>query len=68
MIQGIAGCTNLAPVAVKTLSSRQGKLLQKFRQEVDLMKKFSHPNIVTLLGEFDFNQQYIYSGWRISLE
>ena len=39
------------PVAVKTLSSRDPERLGKFLEEADIMKKFSHPNIVSLLGE-----------------
>ena len=38
-------------MAVKTLSRSKMKEIDKFMQEVDLMKKFSHPNIVSLLGE-----------------
>ena len=38
-------------MAVKTLSREKIKDTDKFMQEVDLMKKFSHPNIVSLLGE-----------------
>ena len=40
------------PVAVKTLSSRDPELVAKFMEEADLMKKFSHPNIVSLLGKY----------------
>ena len=49
-----AGCMWLqgsVPVAVKTLSHEKMKDIDKFMQEVDLMKKFSHPNIVSLIGE-----------------
>ena len=49
-VQGIAGYSNDIPVAVKTLSSRDPDVIQKFMDETDLMKKFSHPNIVSLLG------------------
>ena len=38
-------------MAVKTLSHEKMKDINKFMQEVELMKKFSHPNIVSLLGE-----------------
>ena len=38
-------------MAVKTLSRSRMKDIDKFMQEVELMKKFSHPNIVSLLGE-----------------
>ena len=38
-------------MAVKTLSHEKMKDIGKFMQEVDLMKKFSHPNIVSLIGE-----------------
>lgn len=40
----------MIPVAVKTLSSTEPMLLSKFFEEVELMKKFIHPNIVSLLG------------------
>ena len=48
--QGIAGYEETLPVAVKTLSSTSKRDLQKFMEEIDLMKKFCHPNIVSLLG------------------
>ena len=38
-------------MAVKTLSHEKMKEIDKFMQEVNLMKKFSHPNIVSLIGE-----------------
>ena len=38
------------PVAVKTLSSTDEHDLHKFMEEIDLMKRFCHPNIVSLLG------------------
>ena len=41
------------PVAVKTLSSRDPNVIQRFIDEAELMKKFIHPNIVGLLGEMD---------------
>ncbi|XP_064401515.1 uncharacterized protein LOC135347441 isoform X3 [Halichondria panicea] len=46
----IAGYTGKIPVAVKTLTSRDPEVIKKFMEEADLMKKFSHPNIVSLLG------------------
>jgi hypothetical protein len=46
----IAGYSGDLPVAVKTLSSRDPSVIQKFMDETDLMKKFTHPNIVSLLG------------------
>ena len=49
-IQGIAGCRDSIPVAVKTLSSQQTTIVQKFLEEAELMKRFSHPNIVSILG------------------
>ena len=49
-LQGIANYRGLIPVAVKTLSSRATHMLEKFVQETNLMKKFCHPNIVSLLG------------------
>ena len=50
-IQSIAGYADSIPVAVKTLSSRDPQKVAKFLEEVKLMKKFSHPNIVSLLGK-----------------
>ena len=38
-------------MAVKALSHEKMKEIDKFMQEVNLMKKFSHPNIVSLIGE-----------------
>lgn len=51
--QNIAGCSGSIPVAVKTLSSRDLNVIQKFMEEVELMKRFTHPNIVGLLGKLD---------------
>ncbi len=47
----IAGYTGKIPVAVKTLTSRDPAVIQKFVEEAELMKKFTHPNIVSLLGK-----------------
>ncbi|XP_065897502.1 leukocyte tyrosine kinase receptor-like isoform X2 [Dysidea avara] len=47
---GICGYNSDIPVAVKTLSSRKPEDLQKFEAEAELMKKFAHPKIVSLLG------------------
>ena len=38
-------------MAVKTLASRDKQVVQKFMEEMELMKIFSHPNIVSLLGK-----------------
>ena len=37
-------------MAVKTLASRDPDKVTKFMDEAELMKNFSHPNIVSLLG------------------
>ena len=37
-------------MAVKTLTSRDPEVIKKFNEEANLMMKFSHPNIVSLLG------------------
>ena len=50
IVQGIAGYDGKIPVAVKTLTSRDPSVIAKFMEEADLMRKFSHPNIVSLLG------------------
>lgn len=52
--QGIAGYKGELPVAVKTLSSREPEMVARFMEEAELMKKFSHPNIVSLLGKTPF--------------
>ena len=49
-MQDIAGYSGKIPVAVKTLTSRDPEVIRKFMEEAELMKKFSHPNIVSLLG------------------
>ena len=38
-------------MAVKTLSSSDHDVVKKFIEEAELMKQFSHPNIVSLLGK-----------------
>ncbi len=48
--QDIASYKGKIPVAVKTRSSRDSEVVKKFMEEAELMKKFSHPNIVSLLG------------------
>ena len=40
-------------VAVKTLTSRDPKDIQRFSDEMGLMMKFIHPNIVSLLGMYN---------------
>lgn len=47
---GICGYHSDIPVAVKTLSSRKPEDLEKFEAEVELVKRFTHPKIVSLLG------------------
>ena len=51
LVKDIAGYSGQIPVAVKTLTSRDPDVIKKFREEAELMKKFSHPNIVSLLGK-----------------
>ena len=46
----IAGYFGKIPVAVKTLTSRDPDVIRMFYEEANLMKMFSHPNIVNLLG------------------
>ncbi len=43
---------------MKTLSSIEEEDITKFLEEVELMKKFCHPNIVSLLGKI---RLYIYT-------
>ena len=50
-LKDIAGFSGNIPVAVKTLTSRDSDVIKKFYEEAELMKKFSHPNIVSLLGK-----------------
>jgi len=38
-------------VACKVLNSRDDEEVKTFTEEAELMKKFSHPNIVSLLGK-----------------
>ena len=49
--QDIAGHAGSLPVAAKTLSSTDDDDIRKFHEEVGLMKRFCHPNIVSLLGK-----------------
>ena len=51
-IKDIAGYSGQIPVAVKTLTSRDPDVIKKFHEEAELMKTFSHPNIVSLLGKY----------------
>lgn len=57
-LQAIAGFTDRIPVAVKTLSSSDRDVVKKFMEEAELMKKFSHPNIVSLLGKQQTNSKF----------
>ena len=50
--QDICGVQGSVLVAVKTLTSRDPKDIQRFSEEMGLMKKFIHPNIVSLLGTY----------------
>ena len=54
-VQGIAGYKGKIPVAVKTLTSSDPSVISKFKEEADLMRKFVHPNIVSLLGMTLYN-------------
>lgn len=49
--QSIGGFNGKIPVAVKTLSSTDPVIVQKFSEEANLMKKFVHPNVISLLGK-----------------
>ncbi len=53
-------------MAVKTLSFRAPNMLQKFIEETNLMKKFCHPNIVSLLGK-TFDVHYIVNRNRMKI-
>ena len=55
--RGIAGVGEDLPVAVKTLASRDPEKVAKFMEEAELMKRFSHPNIVSLLGRYSKTYQ-----------
>jgi len=48
--QEICDVTGPVLIAVKTLTSRKSKNIELFSKKLDLMKKFIHPNIVSLLG------------------
>ena len=50
LLQGIAGYQGSIPVAVKTLNTQEPDIIENFLEEAELMKKFSHPNIVSILG------------------
>ena len=50
--QDICGIQGSVLVAVKTLTSRDPKDIQRFSEEINLLKKFIHPNIVSLLGMY----------------
>ena len=50
--QDICGVQGSVLVAVKTLTSRDPKDIERFSEEMDLMKKFIHPNIVSFLGMY----------------
>lgn len=65
-MKDIAGYSGQIPVAVKTLTSRDQDVIRKFHQEAELMKKFSHPNIVSLLGKRTA-RMYIYKRWELLL-
>lgn len=54
LFQNIAGYRGELPVAVKTLTSLEDEDIKKFLEEIDLMKKFANPNIVSLLGSMTF--------------
>ena len=41
----------MLPVAVKTLSTLQKEEMEKFYAEIEMMRTFTHPNIVSLLGK-----------------
>ena len=59
-MKNIAGYNGKLPVAVKTLASIDEEEVRKFLEEADLMKKFCHPNIVSLLGELDLYPTHIH--------
>ena len=41
-------------MAVKVLNSREEAEVRVFTEEAELLKRFSHPNIVSLLGEYNY--------------
>ena len=49
-MQDICGYEGMLPVAVKTLSSLKKDEMEKFYEEIEMMRTFTHPNIVSLLG------------------
>ena len=51
-LQDICNVQGSVLVAVKTLTSRDPKDIQRFSDEMGLMMKFIHPNIVSLLGMY----------------
>ena len=61
-IQNIAGFDGSLPVAVKTLSNTDPTGSRRFLEEIDLMKTFCHPNIISLLGEGNFNTALHFHG------
>ena len=58
-VQGIAGYKGKIPVAVKTLTSRDPSIISKFKEEAGLMRKFVHPNIVSLLGIYFYKLETV---------
>lgn len=54
-------------MAVKTLASRDPDKVAKFMEEAELMKNFSHPNIVSLLGMLHCMNTFPKSCKQISL-
>ena len=53
-LQDICGFKGTLPVAVKVLNSREEAEVRVFTEEAELLKRFSHPNIVSLLGKYTF--------------
>lgn len=43
-------------MAVKTLTAQEPEVVRKFLEEAELMKKFSHPNILSILGTMSLTQ------------
>ena len=52
ILQDICGFKGILPVAVKVLNSREETEIRVFTEEAELLKRFSHPNIVSLLGKW----------------